>query len=51
LGELAQKHKQAANEIWLIREKYISLLTDLKIGEKPIEKLQLERDTLLDSLR
>lgn len=50
LGELAQKHKQAANEIWLIREKYLSLLTDLKIGEKPIEELQLERDTLLDSL-
>lgn len=35
LGELAQKHKQAANEIWLIREKYLSLLTDLAMGEKP----------------
>lgn len=33
LGELAQKHKQAANEIWLIREKYLSLLTDLAMGE------------------
>ncbi|MDE1463829.1 SLATT domain-containing protein [Spartinivicinus poritis] len=29
LGELAQKHKQAANDIWLIREKYLSLITDL----------------------
>ncbi|EHL4998179.1 SLATT domain-containing protein [Escherichia coli] len=50
LGELAQKHKQAANEIWLIREKYLSLLTDLAMGEKPIEQLQSERDSLLESL-
>ena len=50
LGELAQKHKQAANEIWFIREKYLSLLTDLAMGEKPIEQLQAERDTLLESL-
>ncbi len=50
LGELAQKHKQAANEIWLIREKYLSLLTDLVIGEKTIEQLQLERDSLLENL-
>lgn len=50
LGELAQKHKHAANEIWLIREKYLSLLTDLLMGEKPIEQLQSERDNLLESL-
>ena len=50
LGELAQKHKQAANEIWLIREKYLSLIVDLSMGEKPIEQLQIERDALLESL-
>ncbi len=50
LGELAQKHKQAANEIWLIREKYLSLLADLAMGEKPLEQLQSERDNLLESL-
>ena len=50
LGELAQKHKQAANEMWLIREKYLSLLTDLAIGEKSIGQLQSERDLLLDKL-
>jgi len=49
-GELAQKHKQAANELWLIREKYFSLLTDLAMGEKPIEALQTERDLLLQNL-
>ena len=50
LGELAQKHKQAANEIWLIREKYLSLLTDLIIGEKTIAQLLSERDELLNKL-
>lgn len=50
LGELAQKHKQAANEIWLIREKYLSLLTDFAISQKTIEEVQEERDSLLDHL-
>jgi hypothetical protein len=50
LGELAQKHKQAANDLWLIREKYLSLITDLVIGEKPIESLQKERDKLAEEL-
>lgn len=50
LGELAQKHKQAANDLWLIREEYLSLLTDLAMGEKPIEALQTERDELLGEL-
>jgi hypothetical protein len=35
LGELAQKHKQAANDLWLIREKYLSLLIDLAMRETP----------------
>src|SRR5271157_3624128 len=30
LGEIAQEHKQAANATWFIREKYLSLLTDLR---------------------
>lgn len=50
LGELAQKHKQAANDIWLIREQYLSLLVDLSIGQKSLETLQEERDKLLASL-
>ncbi|VBB44949.1 conserved hypothetical protein [uncultured Desulfatiglans sp.] len=50
LGELAQKHKQAANDLWLIRERYLSLITDLVIGEKPMEKLQEDRDSLLEEL-
>ena len=50
LGEVAQKHKQAANDIWLVREQYLSLLTDLAMGQRPIEELQSERDRLLASL-
>lgn len=50
LGELAQKHKQAANDIWLIREKYLSLLTDLASGSKTIDTLQQERDNLITEL-
>jgi hypothetical protein len=50
LGELAQKHKQSANDIWLIREKYLSLITDLLIREKLLETLQTERDKLIEDL-
>lgn len=50
LGELAQKHKQAANDIWLIREKYLSLLTDLASKRRSLDVLQEERDKLLTEL-
>lgn len=50
LGEDAQKHKQAAIDILLIREKYQSLITDLKMGGKPLEVIQRARDVLSDDL-
>lgn len=50
LGELAQKHKQAANDLWIIREKYLSLLVDLAMKEKPLEALQQHRDELVEQL-
>lgn len=50
LGELAQKHKQAANDLWSIREKYLSLLVDLAMKEKPLEALQQQRDELVEHL-
>jgi hypothetical protein len=50
LGELSQKHRQAGADLWIIREKYLSLITDLRMGEKPIEALQKERDDLLMEL-
>ena len=50
LGELAQKHKQAANDLWLIREKFQSLLVDVRMREKPLESLQDHRDKLIEEL-
>lgn len=50
LGELSQKHRQAAADLWIIREKYLSLITDLRMGAKSIEILQNERDVLLEEL-
>lgn len=50
LGELAQKHRQAANEVWLIREQYLSLLTDLASGLKATDALIAERDRLVVAL-
>ena len=50
LGELAQKHRHAASDLWLIREQYLSLLTDLHTGSLDLAELQRRRDALLDSL-
>lgn len=50
LGELAQKHKQAANDIWLIREQYLSLLTDLASRSKSDDEVRDERDRLVVAL-
>lgn len=50
LGELAQKHKQAANDLWLIREQYLSLLVDLRMRTKPLAALQEQRDQLVARL-
>lgn len=50
LGELAQKHKQAANDIWLIREQYLSLLVDLAENNKGDKEVLAERDRLVVAL-
>lgn len=50
LGEISQKHRHAAADLWFVREKYLSLLTDLRIGDKSVEKIQKERDVLLEEL-
>jgi len=50
LGELSQKHRQAGADLWIIREKYLTLITDLRMGMTPIESLQKDRDGLLIEL-
>ena len=50
LGELAQKHRQSAADLWLIREEYLSLITDLRGEDESIENVRLRRDALLKQL-
>ncbi|QBG92235.1 SLATT domain-containing protein [Xanthomonas oryzae] len=47
LGEVAQKHRQAAAEVWLIRERYLSLLTDLRCNAIGVKECRELRDRLL----
>jgi alpha-beta hydrolase superfamily lysophospholipase len=51
LGADAQKHRQAAAELWFVREQYQSLLVDVAMREKPLESLQNQRDELVAQLR
>lgn len=50
LGEIAQKHRRAGADLWVIREKYLSLLTDLRLGIAQIDEILVRRDQLLESL-
>lgn len=47
---LAEKHKQAAIDTLEIREKLLSLLIDIRIGNKEIEIFQTQRDKLNEEL-
>ena len=50
LGTIAQKHRQVAAEIWLIREQYLTLLTALRMKQSSIDEICLQRDKLLEDL-
>lgn len=50
LGETIQKHSSAALELFDIREKYLSLLTDLRAGLITPESILEKRDTLLEEV-
>jgi len=50
LGEIAQKHRRAAADLWIIREEYLSLLTDIRIGDVPLDILRERRDKLVKEL-
>lgn len=47
---LAEKHKQAAVDILEVREKLLSLLVDIKIGNKDVSDYQVERNKLNEQL-
>lgn len=51
LGEIAQKHSEAASEVWNIRESYLSMLTDLKANSfDNISDVMKERNRLQNQL-
>lgn len=50
LGEIAQKHRQAGSELWIIREEYLSLLTDIRVGDISLDIIRERRDKLAKEL-
>lgn len=46
LGEISQKHTNAANELWDIRESYLSLLTDIRANQLSVNQVMNQRDEL-----
>lgn len=45
-GASAQKHRQTASDIWNIRERYLSLLTDIRDDKISINMLRTRRDDI-----
>lgn len=50
LGEVGQKHSEAAVNLWLIREKYLSLITDINSNLLSPESIIEKRDYLQEVL-
>ena len=46
-----REHKMTANQIWGIREKYLSLITDLAAGFEPLSAVRGRRDALADEIQ
>lgn len=46
--ERRQSHKQSADSLWLVREKYVSLIVDIHNQVSPIEELMHRREALLE---
>ena len=44
LGGIAQRHRDTGSKLWVIREKYTSLIADLKMRIVPIGALTKRRD-------
>ena len=50
LGEIAQKHSDAASDLWDIRERYLSLLTDIRARTVSIDDIINRRNDLQQKL-
>jgi hypothetical protein len=49
-GELTQKHVDTANKLWVVRESYLSLLTDLSTEHVNLLEAREQRDALQNTL-
>lgn len=49
-GQEAQKHREAASDIWNMRESYLSLLTDIREQSFSVADLRTRRDDLQSQL-
>lgn len=49
-GRRSQQHKEAAGELWGLRESYLSLLVDLRSGVLTHEEIRRRRDELQEAL-
>lgn len=49
-GAAAQKHRDTAADLWIIRESYLSLLTDMASGATPLTQATDRRDQLQSAL-
>lgn len=50
LGVSAQRHRTTATSLWLIRERHLDLLTDIRSGDVLIDAIRARRDALTDDL-
>ena len=50
LGEISQRHSNAASDLWNIRESYLSVLTDLRTSNLSLEQIKNRRDALQEDL-
>jgi hypothetical protein len=50
LGEIAQKHINAAIDLWNIRETYLSLLTDINVKQLSVDEIIERRNELQKDL-
>ena len=50
LAETARKHRKTGSNLWFIREKYLSLITDITSRDISISEIRYQRDRLVDEL-
>ena len=50
LGRISQEHKDTADELWSVRESYLSLLTDIRTQSLSLSAIRDRRDALQGSL-